>query len=262
MRKKKKIIFIDIDWTIYNHLDGHTFDLASISALKEAQNNGDLVIICTARPYHSVKQTGLLDIFIPDGMILSNGGYMLYKNEMIYELRFDNSRYEKIVEVTLKYGLTMEVVEPFDRFLIAPKTDDVDKAFADYYEDMPEVKDYKNAHVVALMLFAEEKYDDILKKEYPNNVLYYRFHENAVDVLDKPHDKGSAVRFAINYFKAKKEDTYAFGDDYGDISMFKEVGTSVALGNAKEEVKEAATLVTTEVWNEGVKSALIKLKII
>ena len=260
---EKRIIFVDIDWTIYNHQDGHNFDIESIEALKECQNKGIIVFICTARPYHSVKQTGLLDIFTPDGMILSNGGYIIYQNEIIYELRFDNDRYEKIVEVTLKHHLTMEVVEPFDRFLIAPKTIDVDRAFATYYEDMPEIRDYHNAHVVALMLFAEEKYDEVLQKEYPEGTLYYRFHENAVDVLDKPHDKGTSVKFVIEeYFKIKKENTYAFGDDLGDISMFNEVGTSIALGNAKEEVKDVATYITSEVWNQGVKKALKELKIL
>ena len=262
MFKKKKIIFIDIDWTIYSHKDGHIFDLASLEALERAKKHGYLIIICTARPYHSVKQTGLLEIFKPDGMILSNGGYMLYHDKIIYEVRFDNNRYEEIVKTVLKHNLTMEVVEPFDRFLISPKTIDVDKTFETYFEDMPLVKNYQSAHVVALLLFAEEKYDEILQKEFPKNTLYFRFHPNAVDVLDKPHDKGTAIKFALDYFKIKKEDAYAFGDDIGDISMFNEVGTSIALGNAKEEVKEVANYITSEVWNEGVKNALIELKII
>ena len=36
MKNKIKIIFVDIDWTIFSHKDGHVFDMASIDALKKS----------------------------------------------------------------------------------------------------------------------------------------------------------------------------------------------------------------------------------
>ena len=39
----------------------------------------------------------------------------------------------------------------------------------------------------------------------------------------------------------------AFGDGENDLSMFGAVGTSVAMGNAQDTVKAAATYVTTAV---------------
>ena len=44
--------------------------------------------------------------------------------------------------------------------------------------------------------------------------------------------------------------------------MFNECVIGVAMGNGKDEVKNAATYVTKEVWNSGVKEALIKYKVI
>lgn len=262
MKNKIKIIFTDIDWTIYNHKDGHVYDMESLATLKKAQEKGIKVFICTARPYHSMKLTGLLDLFTPDGMILSNGGVIIFNNKIIFEKVFNQERFEKMCEVVIKHGLTLEAVEPFDRFLIAPKTDYVDNVFATYYETIPPVENYHHRHIIASMLFSKEEDDEVLYKEFPKGLICYRFHPYAVDVLDEAHNKGEGVRFVLNYFEINKRNAMAFGDDLGDISMFEEVKWSVALANAKDEVKSRARYVTSEVWNHGVKLALENLKII
>ena len=263
MKNKIKIIFVDIDWTIFSHKDGdHVFDMASIEALKEAQKKGILIFLCTARPYHSVKLTGLLDMFTPDGMILANGGIIIYDNKVIYEKVFDQKKFEKICEVVLKYKLNLEAVEPYDRFIIAPKTDYIDALFDTYYETIPPVEDYHNRHIIACMLFATEEYDEVLQKEFPKGILYYRFHPYGVDVLEKAHDKGEGVEFVLNYLQIHKRNAMAFGDDSADITMFQAVEHSIALANAKEDCKAAAKLITSEVWNSGVAVALKNLKII
>ena len=66
----------------------------------------------------------------------------------------------------------------------------------------------------------------------------------------------------LDYLNIKKEDSLAFGDDIADISMFENVGISVALANGRQEAKEKATFVSDEVWNSGVKKALKKLDVI
>ncbi len=47
----------------------------------------------------------------------------------------------------------------------------------------------------------------------------------------------------------------AFGDGENDLSMFAAVGTSVAMGNARDTVKAAATYVTTAVDDDGIYNA-------
>ena len=54
----------------------------------------------------------------------------------------------------------------------------------------------------------------------------------------------------------------AFGDDYGDIPMFEEVGLSVTLENGKDEGKQKADYVTKAVSKSGVAYALKHFNII
>ena len=48
------------------------------------------------------------------------------------------------------------------------------------------------------------------------------------------------------------EDVVVFGDDYNDLVMFKEKWTSIAMGNACEELKEKATYVTKKNIDDGI----------
>ena len=85
MKSRVKIIFVDIDWTILDHSKFPAeFDLISIEALKNCQRNGIKVFLCSARPFHSIKQVKMLDLFSPDGIICSNGGLIIYEGEIIY----------------------------------------------------------------------------------------------------------------------------------------------------------------------------------
>ena len=56
--------------------------------------------------------------------------------------------------------------------------------------------------------------------------------------------KGEALAAVCGKLNIKLEETIAFGDQELDIPMLKKAGVGVAMGNAIEEVKEAADFVT------------------
>ena len=257
-----KAIFVDIDWTILSHLNGHHYDMASIKALRKAQHKGIKVFIATSRPYHSVEQIGLFNIFTPDGIIVCNGGLIIFNNKIIRELNMNSASFEKMCEIVINHGLNLQAVEAYTRFLIADNLESAHAVYSTFPETDPPIEDYRNRKVISALLFAKEEFDPILKNELPNDLMLYRFHPEGVDVVGQPHEKGDAVKFVLDYLKINKQDSVAFGDDYADISMFENVGVGVAMANAKDEVKSHADLVTKEVWKKGVKKALKQLKII
>ncbi len=57
----------------------------------------------------------------------------------------------------------------------------------------------------------------------------------------------------------QKEELIAFGDGENDLEMLKEVGVSVAMGNAVNEVKKIATMVTDSNEEDGLVTALSKI---
>ena len=55
------------------------------------------------------------------------------------------------------------------------------------------------------------------------------------------------------------DEAIAFGDGGNDIGMFDLVGTSVAMGNANDDAKRAATMVTDDADHDGIFNALRSL---
>ena len=65
-------------------------------------------------------------------------------------------------------------------------------------------------------------------------------------------DKGTALRHLYHYLHLRKEDVYAIGDNHNDLSMLKAAGTAVAMGNASDEIRQLADMVTQTNDNDGV----------
>ena len=259
--KKIKALFIDIDWTLYDHKN-KTFDYKSIKSLNKLKRKGVKIFLVTTRTYHTAVQLGVFDEIIPDGYAMMNGGYIVVDGKEIYQYHFPLDILKDIVDITLKHNLTMELSTKNDRFLIKEKNEYVDLLFQTYKETMPPVFKFDNQDVITALLFAPKSYDDVLLKEYPKNINYYRYDDYGVDIIAKVHSKGEAVAMIMSYLSLDKDECMAFGDDLADISMFKEVKYSVAMGNAKEEAKNNAFYVTKTVWKHGIKKALRHFKLI
>ena len=260
MKNDIQIIFVDIDQTLLNHYKRPSrYDKSSLRVLKKAQKKGIKVFINTARPYHSVMHIKFFDHFKPDGLVLSNGGLVIYNNEVIYSSDITVKDFEHFCEVVLKNNLNLEGIRKYDCFMIKDLDENTKSLFATYPEDVPPVEDYHNQETIGICLYAPQEYDGILKKEIPDNYLYYRFHETGVDVAPLPHDKGYAIKIVLDKLNISKDNAMAIGDDIQDISMFSEVKYGIAMGNGKEETINSASHVTKHISKHGVKHIIKKL---
>jgi len=65
-------------------------------------------------------------------------------------------------------------------------------------------------------------------------------------------DKGTALCRLASHLGVAPSEITAFGDDLNDLSMMKFAGTAVAVGNAVNEVKDAADFITDTNEEDGV----------
>lgn len=61
----------------------------------------------------------------------------------------------------------------------------------------------------------------------------------------------------VDHFKGNYKDVVVFGDEKNDLSMFRDEWTSIAMGNAIDELKEKATYVTTPCDQDGIYNACV-----
>lgn len=80
-----------------------------------------------------------------------------------------------------------------------------------------------------------------------------------LDIMEKGVSKGWALQEIMDSLIIKKEETMAFGDNLNDLEMLQCAGISYAIGNAREEVKQAADFVADTNVNDGVLKVLKQL---
>ena len=88
-----------------------------------------------------------------------------------------------------------------------------------------------------------------------------RFQDEYIFV--EPSDKAAGIHRMLEHFGGRAEDAVVFGDSKNDLSMFGDDGwIRVAMGNASDELKAAADLVTTDVDKDGIWNACVELGLI
>ena len=90
-----------------------------------------------------------------------------------------------------------------------------------------------------------------LRDELGDSASAARSQPYYLDVTHPHANKGDVVLTLSRLLKIPADEIATFGDQPNDILMFQKGGVSLAMGQAVDEVKEAATFVTADSENEG-----------
>ena len=87
-----------------------------------------------------------------------------------------------------------------------------------------------------------------------------RWHPAFTDIVADGNSKAVGMDAICRHYGIPQDETIAFGDGANDIEMLRWAGIGVAMGNATDDVKEAADMVTTSVDEEGIEKAIENLE--
>lgn len=249
-----KALFFDVDNTLYDW-ESRCFVPSGIEAIKKARRKGLKVFVCSARPYASIKEFGVFDLGIRWNGVISNcGAIVTCGNRTLRKMIMSDPEIRKLCKLALKNQLTMELVTPKTRFLIAPGNTFLANYHGTYSDVVPPVHPYRGDQVTGVLLFAPEEYDPLFHQECPT-LNYYRFHEFGVDISEGEHRKGDGIGIILKHLGLRKDEVLGFGDDIQDITM-NESSIFVCVGNGKDPVKEAADYVCPPIAEDGIDEAL------
>ena len=86
---------------------------------------------------------------------------------------------------------------------------------------------FNAGHRAQLLSMLQEDTDIMVTASAPTNL----------EIMDKNGHKGNGLKQMAAHFNIPIEDTVAIGDNFNDVPMLEAAGLSVAMGNAKEDVK-------------------------
>lgn len=254
-----KIIFVDIDWTLYNHKT-KSFVESGLKAIEKAKANGLKIILASGRSFHSMKEIGAIDAVPYDGYIGNNGGCAVYNNKVISISKLDKDELVKMIDLCKQNNITLELIEPMRSFLIGNQTESMFHLYKDYFAAIPPSEGYHGQDVIQALMFADFVNGE---KIIPYcNFIFRRFHPDGVDVYQEDVSKGETIKHYLDYLGISPSEAIAFGDGLNDIEMFETVGLAIAVGNACDEAKQVAKFITKNIEDDGIEFALKKFNVI
>lgn len=272
---KYKMICIDMDGTLLN--SKHEVSLKNKEAIKKAIDRGIVVAITTGRIFKSAKiYADLLGIKTP--IVASNGGFIKEQDEgkVIYKSPLNLKQLKKIDSIIKKYKLNV-YYNLYDGIILENELDenhsykktnkvaknntdkitiienaDIEKAFKDFEGDILKAICIEDKNIETLKK-AKEEMKSIEGLEVVSS------WSNNFEVMPKGTCKWSGIEQLGKILGIKQEEIVCIGDSENDLSMIKNAGFGIAMGNARDDVKEAAKYITDDNEHDGVGNAIEKI---
>jgi len=223
---KKRTFAVDIDGTITEN-GGGRIHLDALEALRRLTNMGHDVIFVTGR---SSVEGYLLSVFGGTTKIAvgENGGCITLNSDehILLGNLHECKNALKIIQDNIK-NVQEKSVFPRMTEVVLQRTFDLD---------------------LARKILLENN----VKVELSDS--QYAYHINSHGI-----DKGTGFSEIMKKLSISRDDVIAIGDSATDIPLFKIARTSIALGNASDQVKSEATMTVSAHAGDGVLEALDKL---
>lgn len=278
---ERKIIFIDVDGTLVND-NGIIPKFAQI-AIKEARKNGHYIFLCTGRSkaelFDHIMEIGF------DGVIAAAGGYIEFENEVIMHKKvqtedvkylvkyFNENNIDFYLESNGGLFASKNCKEHLRNIIFGDSNLDskikaeLEKGMNPFIECLIEGEDLIRDDINKVSFLESSIPIEIIKEEFQAkfNVIsstVSAFGENSGELSIPGIHKALAIETLLKHLNLSKEDTFAYGDGINDAEMIEFVNIGVAMGNAKEELKNIADDVTDTHDENGIYNSFKKYKLI
>lgn len=256
---KKKIVFFDIDGTLLD--ENKELPPSTVRAIQALKASGVYVAIATGRaPFMFADLREKLGIH---SFVSFNGQYVVFEGHVIYKNPLHRHKLHELKEYAHENGHPLIFMDAEDMRASVEDHPYIHVSMGSLKFSHPPMDSlyYENRDIYQALLFCKPEEEHVYVNAYPE-FHFVRWHSVSTDVLPFGGSKAEGIRKLIERIGIAKEDVYAFGDGLNDMEMLQFVGTGVAMGNAKEEVKKVANLVTKRVDEEGILYGLKQLELI
>lgn len=258
-----KALFFDIDGTLVS-FKTHRIPDSAVAALRCAKNAGHSIFISTGRPRHLIDNLGEIEDII-EGYITTNGAYCFVNGAVINCTPVSREDVETVIGLADEMDFSCMVVG--ENEIIVYRENEYVKRLLAKLLNVCNFKGSLNAgpmleqNILQLSPFVSPELDKIINPRLKASVSM-RWCPYFADIFSVETDKAKGLDSVIAHLGINIEDTIAFGDGENDIPIIRYAGTGVAMGNSNDCVKAAADLVTSDIDNDGIESALKRLGII
>lgn len=262
--KYHSAVFIDIDGTLVSR-DG-LMPVSAVESIADAQRKGFMVVLTTGRMYKSaVKEAARAGIDGSAPVISFNGAFAApigASGDVIHYEPVAGELFKELIRTLERFerkDITVFCYTPFELFV-----DCENDLLAEYAgrtgASYKLVKSFSELNespkVLALAKFDEPWRLEPLYKSidcaFRGRLEYVNSFPNYLEINSAGVSKGMAIEKVIARYGLAKSKTYAIGDSFNDVQMFRAVARSIAMGDSDEAVKKQAACVTRRLKEDGI----------
>lgn len=251
--------FLDIDGTLLGR--GQTQLSQEVEkALRFAQSKGSRIFINTGRTKAFIPKY-LKELDCIDGFCCGCGTYVEYRGKTVYEFYMTREKLYELGKLFVDYKLTSDLIyEGYDNMYYIGETLPWFTANNFIKVDDPEYF-LKCETEPKVHKFSTHNNDDRRTSFFDDIKCDYdvMIFPHYVEGVPLGYNKGKAMKITEDLLCLDPSLSVAIGDSLNDAAMLRYAATSVAMGNATDEVKAMCTDLTDTVDNDGVAKIIYKL---
>nr|WP_243425526.1 Cof-type HAD-IIB family hydrolase [Clostridium paridis] len=268
MNKVYKLVSIDIDGTLLG--SNRLVSEKTKEAIKRATELGVKIVITSGRPINRVidlvKELGLDK---DEEYVIANNGSTVHNTKdlsIIYERHLRGKDLKRVYKVFKRDGLAFEA--HMDRGSLVEKDivnvlpnnwrlSSSDTKIIDLNKELDDEEKVIKFLIISKVDVLEDIYEDINKK-FSNEYSIVRSFDHLCEFMYKGCNKATGLMELGKHLGIKQDEIMSIGDELNDFEMIEYAGLGVAMGNARDEIKNIANYITKSNDEDGVAYALEK----
>lgn len=256
------IIAFDIDMTLLDHKD-YEIPNSAMLAIRKLKQAGHKIVLASGRNLHNYYSRDIVDSILPHALVELNGARVVVGKEVISDIIMDKALVKRILTYSEEHGEAVGMTDGDDDYYT--NQDYIyEREMLNWGECGRRFKDYhllEKMDVHTLVYYGDPARAKQLGEHFPMLSVLLFSGKGGADIVPNGITKAEGLKELCHYYGMSMKDVVAFGDGSNDVEMLKEAGMGVAMGNAVEELKVVADMVTDPIGEDGVWKACKKLNL-
>ena len=260
--KKIDLIALDLDGTALN--PQNQVSPATADAVRRARESGIHVVVSTGRICGEARDFALM-LGTDDQMVTSGGATLSSVSQERCTMRMSmpweaavraSAVVERIGMITMVYAGETLLITPYDDIEFGKYKSN--EGYLSSKKVVPSVAEYIATNHISVDKMFIRSQDPVMlvrARAQLEQIPGIRVMSSAADnleVITPAADKGVALGMLCRELGTDLDHAAAIGDSENDVAMLQTAGVGVAMGNAKEHVREIADVVAPDNEHDGV----------
>ncbi|MDD6305859.1 MAG: HAD family hydrolase [Clostridiales bacterium] len=271
---EEKVVFLDVDGTMVNS-KGEIPESAQY-AVKTAQAKGHKMVVCSGRSRFQIYDS-LLNLGF-SGIVGGAGVFVIADGKEIYHAYIDEEHRKSVYDYLEENGFLFCFQADDGVVLNQRSCDGMLKAYEEFGMSKERLERLSGNMHVTEEPWKNEKNEKIIyygapfpvEKVHKDLLPYFDAVAISLDGMDEfageiginGINKSTGMEIYLKHVGVSRENCIAIGDGPNDLQMMEFAGISVAMGNAREDVKALADMVTDHIDEDGILHAFERLRLL